>query len=63
MDRFLGVVWSFIPLQNSYLRFQTQKNLKSAEHVDIHVLQLPIRFQAKILRKKVMAIQSLKTRK
>jgi len=46
MDRSLGVVWSFIALQRPYLRFQTQKNLKSGEHVDIHVLQLPTNFHA-----------------
>jgi len=49
-------------LKNPYIGFRTQKNLKIAEHFDIHVLQRCTKFQAKRKRsKKVMVIQNLKS--
>jgi len=49
-------VYVIFRTKNSYLRFRTQKNLKVSEHVHIHVLQHPTKFEVEIIRKKVMAI-------
>jgi len=34
-------------LNNSYSQFRTQKHLKRAKHVHVHVIQHPTKFQRK----------------
>jgi len=45
----LEVFSSFIALRKSVSPVSSTKNLKIAEHVHIHVLQLPTKFQEKKL--------------
>jgi len=54
---FLGEFWSFFTCKISYLRYQTQKNLKVAVHFHICVLQQPAKCEAEVMRiKKVIAM-------
>jgi len=50
-----GIGWvfrgGFAQNNNSYTQFRTQKHLKRAKHVHVHVIQHPTKFQTKIKKK------------